>query len=108
MTTFSWGHWEETWPDGKFRCVFVEANPSSDGMIHATGLYRAAAGESFDDIDTYQDRMAERTAIAIDGNGGLLVTKEFAGLLATLPKFLQEASRRIERLGNRDNYRFAS
>ena len=72
-TTFAWGHWEEGWPEGQFRCVFVEANPTSDGMIHATGLYRATPGESFDDLDTYQDRIADRTAVTTDGNGELLI-----------------------------------
>lgn len=108
MSSYSWGHWEEAWPKGRFRCVFVEANPASDGMIHATGLYRVTAGESLDDIDTFQDRIAERTAVTIDSNGGLVIRKEFAELLATLPYLLQEASRRFGVLGQSDSYQHAS
>jgi hypothetical protein len=96
--TYSWGTWEEVWYGGQFRCVFTEAYPERDGMIHATGLYRAVDGETLDDIDTFQDRIAERTAVARDGNGGLLVRREFAELLALMPAFLQEVSARFSDL----------
>jgi hypothetical protein len=96
--SFVWGCWEEEWLSGRFRCVFVEAEPQPDGMIHAAGLYRAIPGESFDDLDTYQDQIAERAVVTIDGNGELLVRNEFAELMGTLPVFLQEASRRLNRI----------
>jgi hypothetical protein len=105
---FTWGHWEEQWPGGQFRCVFVESNHTSDGMIHASGLFRAVPGESLDDLDSYQDRITDRMLVATDGNGGLVVRKEFAELVATLPVFMQEASKRIRRLDSPRGYRRAS
>ena len=94
--TYTWGSWEETWQNGRFSCLFVESYPDPDGMIHATGLYHAANGEMFNDIDTFQDRISDRTAIVGDSRGGVLVRKEFAELLATMPLFLQEVSERFE------------
>lgn len=99
---FTWGRWEEKWSNGRFQCVFVEANPAADGMIHATGLYRAMPGESLDDLDTYEDQVADRTIITTDKNGGLLVENEFAELLGTLPAFLQAAVNRLRSLANRE------
>lgn len=100
-TTYAWGHWQEEWPEGRFRCIFVETNTESDGMLHATGLYRTTPGETFDDLETYQDRIDDRTIVVTDDNGSLLIKKEFAELLATLPNFLQMASRRLNRLESR-------
>jgi hypothetical protein len=94
--TYSWGTWEDRWPKGQFCCVFVEAQPGSDGMIHATGLYHAVDGEMLTDVATVQERISERTAVVGDGSGGLLVRKEFAELLAIMPAFLQEVSERYD------------
>ena len=94
--TYAWGTWEERWQRGQFSCVFVESCPDPDGMLHATGLYHAVNGEMFDDIDTFQERIAERTAVVGDGVGGVLVRQEFAEVLATMPLFLQEVSERFE------------
>lgn len=93
---YRWGSWEERWHKGRFSCVFVEARPKSDGMIHAAGLYRAADGETFDDIDTFQEKISERMAVVGDDGRGVLVRKEFSELLAIMPAFLQEISERFE------------
>jgi hypothetical protein len=99
VVTYAWGRWEEDWPAGRFRSVFVEAQSQPDGMIHATGLYRAVDGDTLYDIDTFQEMIAERAAVVIDGSGGLLVRTEFAELLTLMPAFLQELK---ERLGDGD------
>ncbi len=94
--SYRWGSWEERWHKGHFSCVFVEAHPESDGMIHATGLYRAVDGECFDDIDTFEDKISERMAAVGNGAGGVMVRKEFSELLAIMPAFLQEISERFD------------
>jgi hypothetical protein len=104
---FTWGYWKEEWPNGQFRCVLVEASPASDGMIRATGLYRATPGEVFEDLDTYADQIANRTAVTTDGNGALLIRKEFAELLGTLPNVLQEVADRLGLLADRNARRLA-
>jgi hypothetical protein len=97
-TKYSWGTWEDRWPKGRFRCVFVEAQPEPDGMIHAMGLYHAVDGDTLDDITTLQDRISERTAVAGEDGRGVLVRKEFAELLAIMPAFLQEVSERFDEM----------
>ena len=67
-------------------------------MIHATGLYRATPDESFDNIDTYQERIDGRAIVTSDENGTLLIRQEFAEMLVTLPCLLQEVSRRLNLL----------
>ena len=79
--TYTWGRWEEEWPNGRFRCVFVESSPQPDGMIHATGLYHAVNGDTLYDIDTFRDAIVDRAAIIADDCGEVLVKAEFAELL---------------------------
>lgn len=93
---YSWGSWEERWPKGRFCCVFVEAHPASNGMLRAAGLYRAVDGDVLDDIATFEERIAERTAVVGEQGGGVLIRKEFAELLAIMPAFLEEVSERFE------------
>lgn len=95
-TSYAWGRWEEDWPKGRFRCVFVEAHSQPNGMIHATGLYRAADGDTLYDIDTFRDAIAERTAVIVDANGDLAVKTEFAELLTLMPAFLQELKEQLD------------
>jgi hypothetical protein len=93
--TYSWGMWEETWPNGRFQCVFCKADPRSNGMIHATGLYRASQGDTLFDIDTFQEEIRERAAVICDGRDGVLVKGDVAELLTLMPAFLQELSDRL-------------
>jgi hypothetical protein len=94
--TYAWGRWEEKWPNGRFRCIFVEAKPQPDSMIHATGLYRAVNGDTLYDVDTFQEMIEERAAVIIDGSGSVLVRVEFAELLTLMPAFLQELRERLD------------
>jgi hypothetical protein len=93
--TYSWGHWEERWLNGQFQCVFVEVCPQSDGLIHASGLYRAVDGDTLNDIDTFQEAIEARSAIVADARTGVLVKSEFAELLAIMPAFLDELAERL-------------
>jgi hypothetical protein len=97
-STYAWGDWEEKWPNGRFRCVFVESQPQPDGMICATGLYLAVDGDILYDIDKYQEVIRERAAVVADDNSKLLVKAEFAELLTLMPGFLQELTERLEEL----------
>lgn len=93
--TYTWGRWEEKWPNGRFQCIFVEAQPQRDGMISATGLYRATDGDVLQNMATYQDTILERAAILSDGGGTVLVKTDFAELLAIMPAFLQDLTEQL-------------